>query len=118
MTSIAIVDPVVARRQTDGQEGAHGPDKRQRREEAAKPAVTFGGALSHLNETPRAQQVSPTSVTERPRQRDPVRASEERPPRHEEPDAERIREPRLREELAAYDERQLERAGERVDLEV
>jgi hypothetical protein len=116
MSTVANIDPVSARAHAEGQEGPRSAQAHEKRQESARPAVQYGGALSHLNETRRGERVDPAAITERPPAPDVARARE----KVKEPSqrAASARAERLAADQAAYDQRQDAKAGQRVDIEV
>ena len=152
MSSVSIIDAVAAPRQPDTQIA----DARARQAEATRPAVTFGGALSHLNEDRKSRRTDPAAAADKSRGEGKLRTYDERdapppandnsaPPRSAQnfiaPVAEQaaeivhspdplppeappelpkdsIRAERFAQEQAAYAQRQIEKAGERLDIEV
>jgi hypothetical protein len=116
MSTLANIDPVSARAHAEGQEGPRSAQAHEKREEAARPAVQYGGALSHLNETRRGERVNPAAITERPPAPDVARAREKiTEPREQGRSA---RAERLADEQAAYEQRQSAKIGQKYDIEV
>ena len=61
------LDAALLRRQAEHAERAAEAREARQREETRKPAVEFGGALSHLNEVEDAESVDPVAIADRAR---------------------------------------------------
>jgi hypothetical protein len=117
MESIGSLDPVAARQHAEGQDGPRSAVARQRQDERGRPAVTFGGALSHLNGfESEINRVDPIATGDRVQAKDIVRARAVLTESLED-EGQSVRQQRLAEERDAYAQRRDEKSARpRYDL--